>query len=305
MRPLSLLSGTANRPLAEAVASALGLPLSPATVSQYPDGEIRVELGPPVDVRDRDVYLVQPTHAPVGEHLLELMLLADAARRSGAARITAVMPYVGFARQDRRVAAGEPVGARVMADLLGSGALDRLVAMDLHSRALEGCFRFPVEHVSALDAMIDELRPDGGVKRVVVSPDLGAVKLAERYAASLGVPVAIVHKQRLSSSEVSAHAVIGEVRGVSPIVVDDMISTGGTVAAAIEALLAAGCSPDVTVAVTHSFLVGPAVERLRKLPLKRLLTTDALPVAEGLPLPLEKVSVAPILADAIRRLAGH
>ena len=303
MKNVTLLSGSGNRPLALDIAQALSIPLTPCTLERFPDGEIRVELGE--EVRDRDVYIVQPTRAPVGEHLLELMLLADACRRSGAARVTAVIPYVGYARQDRRESAFEPVGAKVMADIVSSGSVDRLVAMDLHSRGVEGCFRMPVEHVSAVGLVAERLKPLVPRNGVVVSPDLGAVKLAEHYGRLLELPVAVVHKVRLGGADVSARGVMGEVKGRSPIVVDDMISTAGTIVAAIEALLQAGCARDISVAATHALLVGPALERLRPLPIARLVATDSVPPPVGLPLPLEKVSVAPVLADAVRRLAGR
>ena len=173
MKKVTLLSGSGNRPLAAAIARELELPLAPCVLERFPDGEIRVELGE--EVRDRDVYVVQPTRAPVGELLLELMLLADACRRSGAARVTAVIPYVGYARQDRRDSAFEPVGAKVMADIVSSGSVDRLVAMDLHSRGVEGCFRMPVEHVSAVALLANRLKSVVPKNGVVVSPDLGAV----------------------------------------------------------------------------------------------------------------------------------
>jgi ribose-phosphate pyrophosphokinase len=302
MKKVTLLSGTGNRPLAAAIAQELQLPLTPCTLERFPDGELRVELVE--EVRDRDVYIVQPTRAPVGELLLELMLLADACRRSGAARVTAVVPYVGYARQDRRDSAFEPVGAKVMADMVSSGSVDRLVAMDLHSRGVEGCFRMPVEHVSAVGLLANRLKVLVPKNGVVVSPDLGAVKLAERYARLLELPVAVVHKVRLGGADVQARGVMGEVKGRSPIVVDDMISTAGTIVAAVEALLAAGCGKDISIASTHALLVGPAVERLKPLPITRLVCTDSVPPPTGLPLPIELVSVAPVLADAVLRLAG-
>jgi ribose-phosphate pyrophosphokinase len=302
MNKVTLLSGTGNPSLAAAIAAELSIPLGACVLERFPDQEIQVELKN--EVRDQDVYLVQPTGAPVGERLLELMLLADACRRSGAERVTAVVPYVGYARQDRRESGREPVGAKVMADILSSGSIDRLVAMDLHSRGVEGCFRMPVEHVSAVALLAKRLKPLVPRNGVVVSPDLGAVKLAERYAQLLDLPVAVVHKVRLGGADVAARGVMGEVKGRCPIVVDDMISTAGTIVAAIEALLHAGCAQEISVSATHALLVGPALERLRPLPIARLVTTDSVPPPSGWPLKLEMVSVAPVLADAIRRLAG-
>ncbi len=297
---LVVLAGPANAPLAGAVTRHLGLRPGKLVLERFPDGELQIEIRE--SVRGDDVYLIQPTSPPVDEHLLELLLLADACRRAGAARVTAVVPYFGYARQDRRARGREPLGARLVADVMAASGLHRVVAVDLHSPAVEGCFAVPVEHLSAVPMLAQALRPHVGSGAVIVSPDLGAVKLAERYARLLELPVAIVHKTRISGSEVSVRAVVGEVAGRTPVVVDDMISTGGTVAAAVTALLEAGCRPDVAVVATHALLVGPAAERLRSLPLRRFLSTDSVAPAASLPLPLETVSLGPLLADAIRRL---
>jgi ribose-phosphate pyrophosphokinase len=296
----AIFAGTANVPLAEALAAELGLPLGAREVGRFPDGEIRVELGQ--SVRGHDVYLVQPTAPPVADNLLELLFLADAARRAGAARLTALVPYFGYARQDRRAAGREPVAARLVAELVQAAGVDRVVAVDLHSPAIEGFFRAPLEHLSAVPLLAvaarDALPPDP----VVVAPDLGAVKLAERYARALTLPVAVVHKTRVSPESATVRALTGDVRGRTPVVVDDMISTGGTVEAAGQALLAAGCVPEMLVVATHALLVGAAVERLRVLPVRRLIATDSVasPAADGLP--LQTVGLAPLLADAVKRL---
>ncbi|MBI3182788.1 MAG: ribose-phosphate pyrophosphokinase [Myxococcales bacterium] len=295
-----LLSGSANPSLGNAIARALGVAIGACLVDRFPDGEIQIELRS--EVRGRDVYLLQPTRPPAGEYLLEMVLLADAARRSGARRVTAVMPYFGYARQDRRVLGREPLGARAVADLIAAAGIDRVVALDLHSATVEGCFRLPLEHVSAVKPLAQRVR-ELEKPSVVVSPDLGAVKLAERYARELDLPVAVVHKQRLSGSEVSARAVVGAVKGATPLVVDDMISTAGTMSAAVEALLEAGCMPEVTLCASHGLFVGPAMQRLSALPLRRVVTTDSVPAPQASGLPLEVVSVAPVLAEAISRLS--
>jgi len=297
---LTLFSGTANRPLGDAVAKALGHTPGACHIEHFPDGEQHVEVQ--VDVRGRSVCLVQSTVPPVGEHLLELLLMADACWRAGAARLTAVLPYFGYARQDRRTRPGEALGGRLVADLLARGRFERVVAVDLHTAALEGCFVMPLEHLSAMTMMADALRPYAGEGAVVVSPDLGAVKLAERYARALKLPLAIVHKSRLSADEVSVRGLVGEVRGLRPIIVDDLISTGGTIAATAECVLEAGCAPEVTVVATHALLVGPAVERLAQVPIRRLLSTDSVAPRHGLPFSHEVVHLAPLLADALRRL---
>jgi ribose-phosphate pyrophosphokinase len=271
-------------------------------IERFPDGEIDVEV--PASVRGRAVYLFQPLFHPVGEGLLELALLADAARRGGATQVTAVIPYLGYARQDRRERGREALGARVVAELLGASRIDRLVCVDLHSRAVEGCFPWPVEHASGVPALVEQLK---SLPRdaVVVSPDLGAVKRAEAVARPLGLPVAIVHKQRLTGSEVSARYVVGEVKGKHVVFVDDMISTGGTLEAAVHAVLEAGALKPVTVVATHGLFVGPAKERLAGLPLARVLVTDTLPTPHLPGVPLEVVSIAPALAEVVKRLDGN
>lgn len=297
---LVLLAGTANPPLAEAIAGQLGLPLAAREASRFPDGEMQVEVR--TSVRGCDVYLLQPTGPPVEEHLFQLLLLADACRRAGAARLTAVVPYLGYGRQDRRASGREPVGARVVADLLSAVGLDRTVAVDLHSGALEGVFHAPLEHLTAVPLLCDALRPRLPADAVIVAPDLGATKLSERYARLLGLPVAFVHKRRLTGERVTVRGVTGEVRDRAPLVVDDMITTGGTVEAAIGAVLEAGARPDVTVCATHGLFVANAAARLTALPVTRLLTTDSVIAGDAGGLPLERAGLAPLLAEVISRL---
>lgn len=299
---LVLVAGSAHPLLAQAVASTLGVPLAKRRLESFPDGELRVQIQD--SVRGADVYLLQPTGPPVADNLLELCLLADACRRSGAARLSAVVSYYGYARQDRRAQGREPIAARLVADLLTAAGFDRIIAVDLHDPSLEGFPSVPVEHLSAMPILADAARPLLRENAVIVGPDLGATKLAERFATKLDRPVAIVHKARLSGEEVRVHRVIGDVVGKAPVIIDDMISTGGTVAAAAEALYQAGCKGPLTIAATHALLVGPAKERLSKLPLDALVVTNTLPIdgktASGLP--LRVVSVAPLLAEAIGRL---
>ena len=298
---LKIFAGSANVPLAEAVAAELDIRPGSRELQVFPDGEMQVELQE--SVRGEDVYLVQPTSPPGAKHLLELLLLADAAHRAGAARLTAVIPYFGYARQDRRVSGREAVGARLVAGLLeGGGLFERVAAVDLHTAAIEGFFGIPLEHLSAVSMLVESIRPYTGVDGVVVAPDMGAAKLAERYAESLELPVAIIHKARIGGSEVSAGSITGEVRGRKPIIVDDIIDTGGTTKAAVDALLEAGCEPEITAVATHGLFVGSAEEDLSDTPVERFVVTDSVPPPEGLGLPLEMVSLAPLLASAIDRL---
>lgn len=298
---ITLIAGSSHPALASSLANHLGVGLGRCDIERFPDGELEIEVH--CEVRGRDVFVLQALHAPVGEHLLELSLLADAIHRGGARSITAVVPYLGYARQDRRERGREPLGARVMAELLAAGRIDRLVCLDLHSRAVEGCFPQPLEHATAIDALVGQL---GDLPRpaVVISPDLGAVKRAEAYAQLLKLPVAIVHKQRLTGAEVAARGIVGEVKGLFPLVVDDMISTGGTMVASIQAVLDAGAQPQVTIVATHGLFVGQAVERLSKLPIRKVLITDSVPPPIGSPLPLQVVGAAPMLASVVKRLVG-
>lgn len=298
---LQVLAGSANSVLAENIARDVGVQLVQRILERFRDGELHIELQE--SVRGDDVYLVQPTCPPVDEHLLELLLIADACRRAGALHRTAVIPYFGYARQDRRAHGREPLSARLVADLLNAGGIQRIVAVDLHSPAAESAFAMPVEHLSAVQILAEAARASLHKNTVIVSPDLGAVKMAEYYARILNLPVAIIHKTRVSGEEVSVQRIVGDVCDKEVLVIDDMISTGGTIGKAIEALLEARCSPSgVKVSATHALLVDPAAERLGKLPIEKIYVTDSVPAPKQFPVPLQIASLAPMLAEAIQRL---
>jgi ribose-phosphate pyrophosphokinase len=300
---LALISGSANPALAGAIATTLRVRLTSVGIYRFPDGELHVEIQE--SIRGDDVYLIQPTGPPVDEHLMELLLVADACRRAGVAHLTAVIPYFGYERQDRRATGREPVSARLVADMIQTCGVDRVVAVDLHSAALEGFFDIPLEHVSAVSILAATVCSDVKANSVVVSPDLGAAKLADAYARHLNLPVAIVHKIRVSGEAVSVTGITGNVRGFAPIIVDDMISTGGTVEAAIHALLGAGSESEIDVVATHALLVGSALQRLRALPVRRLIVSDSVAMPTGLPPIVRVVSIAPLLADVIERLHNN
>lgn len=294
---LRIVAGSANPLLAGAVAEELGTEGVSGEVERFPDGELRPLIE---DVRGDDVYIVESTGPPVNEHLVELALLLDACRRGGADRITAVVPYFGYARQDRRSRAGQAVGARVAADIIVTAGADRLLVVDPHTPALEAMLDIPVDMITAVRLLARSVGPMEPSAGVVVAPDLGAVKLAQHYALLLGLPVAIVRKTRLSGSSVAADELAGDVEGRRGIIVDDMITTGATIEAAARVLVAHGADPAVTAVATHGLLVGDARTRLDSL--HRLLVTDTVPVGIGLSPALEVRSVASLLGDAIGRL---
>ena len=295
---LTVLAGSANATLAASVAEELGVTPCQRVLQRFADGELHVEIAE--TIRGHDVYVIQPTSLPVDEHLLELAFLADACRRAGAARQTAVLPYFGYARQDRRATGREAVGARVVAGLLEDAGYARIVTIDLHAPEIEGFFRIPLEHLSAVRLLAAAVSTTADA--VIVAPDLGAVKLARRYQKLLDLPVVVIHKTRVSGSAVSVRSILGDVRDRAPIIVDDMISTGGTIEAAVNAVLQAGGKPEVSVVATHALFVGEAVERLRALPIQQLIGSNTVDTAAELPAHFQVINVAPMLADTIARL---
>ncbi|MGD8801209.1 MAG: ribose-phosphate pyrophosphokinase [Desulfobacterales bacterium] len=296
---LSLLTGRSNPALASSLASELNNDLVQTTVADFPDAELNVVIHD--NVQGHDVFLLQSIAPPAANHLLELLMLADACKRAGAERLTAVIPYFGYARQDRREEPGQPVGARLLADLLGV-RIQRIVTLDLHNPAVEGFFTIPVEHLTAVELLAEKLRSSIPENSVLVAPDLGAVKLAQRYAALLDLPVAYIHKIRHSCKEVSVQGVTGEIKDRMPVIVDDMISTGGTMISAIEALLEMGCRTPVTLSAAHGLLVSKTAHQLATLPIAKIILTNSLPRANDVALPLEYVSISSLLANTIKRL---
>jgi ribose-phosphate pyrophosphokinase len=298
MTVLRIVSGSANPGLASAIANYLGVEPDGGALQRFPDGELR----PVVEnVCGCDAYVIQPTSPPVNDHLVELLLLLDACRRARAARVTAVVPYFGYARQDRRTAPGQALGSAVVADAIAAAGADRLVVVDPHTPALEAVCRIPVETLSAVPVLSAALATELPEGAVVVAPDLGAVKLAERYAAVLRGPVAVVRKHGESGSAVAASDIAGDVGGRPAVIVDDMITTGATIEAAVGLLRTRGAARDIVVAATHGLLVHAAVSRLRERELHRLLVTDTVAVKTAGTL-VQVSSIAPTVAEAIARL---
>lgn len=295
---MALIAGPASIPLGQEVAELLAVRQVAYDCQRFPDGEAEFDIRD--SVRGRDVYLLQATSPPVDQHLIELLLLADACRRAGAARLTTVIPYFGYARQDRRTNR-RSLGGRVAANVIGTGGFDRLMLIDAHTASIEGFFDIPIDHLTAVPILAEAARRSRQDNSVVVAPDLGGVKRAREYARLLELPMAFVQKTRVSGEAVEAHGVIGEVRGRIPILVDDMLSTGGTIEAAVRALRVAGAIEPAVVVVTHALLVGRARDVLRRLPVSKLIVGNTVPVEDAVDLRLDITSVAPLIATAIRR----
>ena len=300
MSMIKIFSGSANRDLFEKICDHLNVAPGQMRVEQFPDGEsfCRVE----EDVRGKDVYVIQPTCRPVNDMLMELLVIIDSLRRASAARITAVVPYFGYARQDRKDEGRVPISAKLCANLLECAGANRVVAIDLHSAQIQGFFDIPLDHLSAspiLDRHILELgyEPDDVV---VVSPDAGSIKRATKHVASLGGSLAIIDKRRHSGSEVEqAHIIGGPIEGRVALLFDDMISTGGSICGAAKVVKEHGASK-VIVAATHGVLCGPAIERLQEAPIDQVYLTDTIPLLEEHKIEkIKVVSVAKELADAI------
>jgi ribose-phosphate pyrophosphokinase len=296
---VAIIAGTANPALANAVARSLGVIQGACDIGRFPDGEVSVSLTEPV--RGREVFIFQPTAPPVDENFMELVALSDACRRASAARVIAVVPYFGYARSDKRHHPSEPIMASAVAHMLQSAGVDHLVTIDLHAAQIEGFFRIPVDSLSAVPVLCSELRGRLPEQTIVISPDEGRVKTATAYARRLGAPLGVLHKERVSGAETRIVKVVGDVRGKPCLIIDDMISTGGTIAAAVEALIEAGARPEITVAASHGLLLNAAREKLSHEAVREVLVTDTIALKEQWER-LRIVSVAPLVAETIRRI---
>jgi ribose-phosphate pyrophosphokinase len=296
---LKIVSGSAHPRLAADICAYLGVPPCDATVSSFPDGETFVKINE--NIRGRDVFIIQPTCPPTNQNLMELLILVDAARRSSSARITAVIPFFGYARQDRKDQPRVPITAKLVANLLAAAGVQRVLTMDLHAQQLQGFFDIPVDHLYALPVMIHYLQDLGLGDLVVVSPDVGGVKMASAYAETLKAGLAIVVKRRLSATEIEAVTVIGEVEGKNVILVDDLTETAGTLVGAAGILREQGAR-DIYAGVSHAVLTDLAVERLKSSEIKELITTDSVPVRTDVNSRVKVLSVAELLGEGIRRI---
>lgn len=302
---IKIFHGRASRDLCERICAYLDLPIGKGVTRMFPDGELLVKLDE--DVRGRDCYVVQSTHDPVNAHLMELLIYIDTLRRASAGQITAVIPYFGYARQDRKDEGRTPITAKLVANLITAAGANRVLAMDLHAAQIQGFFDIPVDHLNAtpvLTEYLEKLKNDSPRDIAMVSPDVGNVKMAAAYAYRLGCDLAIIDKRRKSGTEVDAAHLIGDVNGKDVFMVDDMISTAGTVANAARMIKEHGAQT-ITVTCTHAVLVGLAMERINEAPIDRLVVTDTIPDGERcdpIRAKLEVLTVANLIGEAIHRI---
>ncbi len=297
-----LFTCTANVALAKEISDNLGVGLSKAEVRRFSDGEIFVEIQE--SVRGIDTYVVQPTCHPVNDSLMELLIMVDALRRSSAGSITAIIPYYGYGRQDRKVQSRVPITAKLVADLLTAAGVTRVISIDLHAGQIQGFFNIPFDHLFAKPVLLDHIRKNYNLNEVVVvSPDAGGVERARAYAKRLGSALAIIDKRRLRPNEAQAMHLIGEVEGKDAIIVDDMIDTAGTLIQSVQALLDHGAR-SVSAACTHGVFSGAAYERITASVIKEVICTNTIPLSPAFAKSdkVTRLSVAPILAETIRRI---
>lgn len=297
---LKIISGSSNQKLAEAIARHIGVELGASVTSRFSDGEIHFRLDE--SVRGCNVFVIQSTSAPVNENLMELLVMVDALKRASAKTINVVMPYYGYARQDRKARSRDPITAKLVADLIATAGAHRVIAMDLHAMQIQGFFNIPVDHLLGVPILGDYFYEKELDDPVVVSPDHGGVVRARRLADTLQAPLAIIDKRRPEPNVVEVMNIIGDVSGRTAILVDDIIDTAGTIALAAGALKEAGAK-DLYACCTHPVLSGPAIERLEAAPLKEIIVTDTIPLREHvLCAKIKVLSVAPLIGEAIRRI---
>lgn len=298
---IRVFTGNANRELARKICEKLGVPLGNANVTTFSDGETRVEIDE--NVRGMDVFIIQSTCTPVNVTLMELLIMIDAMKRASADRITAVVPYYGYARQDRKVAPRAPISAKLVADLITTAGANRLLSMDLHAGQIQGFFNIPVDNLFATPVLIDYMKRNQKDDTVVVSPDTGGVERARAFGKRLGASLAIIDKRREGPNEAQVMNIIGNIKGKRVIILDDMVDTAGTVVQAAQALTDAGAL-EVSVCCTHPVLSGPAIDRITKSAIKEFVVTDTIPLCEKAAQceRIKVLSVAGLLSEAVRRI---
>ncbi len=297
---LKVFSGNANVELAKSICRYLKTPLGDAVVTAFSEGEIRVKINE--DVRGRDVFIVQPTCPPTNNNLMELLIMIDAVRRASARRITAVIPYFGYARQDRKDQPRVPISAKLVANLITVAGSDRVLTMDLHASQIQGFFDIPLDHLFAVNTVVDHFNKLKIKNLVVSSPDVGGIKMARAYAKRLNAHLAIVDKRRIDDNHTETMNILGDVKGKNIVIVDDLVATASSICEAAVALKKAGALR-IFAAVTHPILSGPALERIQKSPIEEFIVSDTVPLGDKKKLKKFKVlSVAPLLGEAIKRI---
>ncbi len=301
MERMRLFAGNSNIPLAESVAAHLDIELGKADVGTFSDGEVCVEIRE--NVRGLDCFVLQSTCAPANTHLLELLIMIDALRRSSARRITAVIPYYGYSRQDRKVAPRAPISAKLVADLVSTAGTDRVLCIDLHAGQLQGFFNIPVDNLFATPVLLQAIRERYDDSVIIISPDAGGVERSRAYAKRLDVNLAIIDKRRESANVSEVMNIVGDVRDRTCVIVDDIVDTAGTLAESARALDREGART-VTAVITHPVLSGPAIKRLGESPIQELVVTDTIPLRQDARDcdKLHVVTIAPLLSEAIRRI---
>lgn len=298
---IRIFSGNANIPLAKKICDNLGVSLGKANVSTFSDGETRVEINE--NVRGMDVFIIQSTCSPVNDACMELLIMIDALKRASADRITTVIPYYGYARQDRKVAPRAPISAKLIADLITTAGADRVLSIDLHAGQIQGFFNIPVDNLFATPVLLDYMKRNYLDNTVVVSPDSGGVERARAFGKRLGASLAIIDKRREGPNEAQVMNIIGNIKGKSVILLDDMIDTAGTVVQGANALLDAGAL-EISVCCTHPVLSGPAMDRIEGSAIKEVVVTDTIPLSERATncSKIKVLSVSGLLSEAVRRI---
>lgn len=304
MSEMKIFAGNSNVPLAKSICNYLGTPLGDAMVKSFSDGETWVEIDE--NVRGKDVFIIQSTSNSANDHLMELLVMIDAFKRASAQRITAVMPYYGYARQDRKVAPRTPITAKLVADLLTAAGADRVLAVDLHAAQIQGFFNIPFDHLYATPVLLEYLQSVDGGEIVVVSPDAGGVERARAYAKRVNATLAIIDKRRTSPNVSEMTHVIGDVKGKVAVILDDIIDTAGTLTQAVPKMLEEGATKVFGLG-THAVLSGPAIERIKESSIAGVGVTDTIPLQENAVScgKIKTLSVAPLLGEAIRRIHGE
>ena len=299
-KKLKIFTGNANPALAKEICDYLGLPLGEAFVGRFNNGEVQIMIDE--SVRGKDVFIIQPTSYPVNDNLMELMVMADALKRASARHITAVVPYYGYARQDRKTRGREPITAKLVANLMQTAGITRLVTIDLHAGQIQGFFDVPVDHLFGASILAKYINEKNMEDVIVVSPDLGGVKRARDLADRIGAPIAIIEKKRPEPGVAKVMNLIGDVAGKNCIIIDDIVDTAGSLVEGAKALEEFGAK-SVTAAVTHAVLTDPASERIANSNIKELIVTNTIPLPENCNLPnITQLSVAPLLGEAIMRI---